>query len=113
MDKQQLFINMAIHAWNTQIGRLSESLHNIPDETLLKEIAPDRNRGSYVVGHLLAIHDAMNTILGLGIRAHADLDEAFVKNPDKSGLDMPSVQELKQYWKEVHGDLANKFQLMQ
>ena len=113
MDKAPVFINMALHAWNTQIGRVSQSLQNMPDEILLSEIAPGRNRGIYLIGHLIAIHDAMNEILGIGKRAHADLDEAFLKNPDKSGFEMPSVQQLKQNWREVHENLSTKFLQMQ
>lgn len=46
-------------------------------------------------------------------RAHAELDEAFVKNPDKSGFDMPDISQLKQYWKDVHEQLSDAFQQLQ
>ena len=109
MNKEELFVKMALSAWETQIKRASELLESLSDQQLLNEIAPNKNRGIYLIGHLIAIHDAMNDILGLGKRAHAELDEAFVRNPDKSGFDMPGVSVLKRYWNDVHQKLQNAF----
>ena len=107
MNKEELFVKMALSAWETHIGRTNELLANLSDEQLLNQIAPNKNSGIYLVGHLIAIHDAMNEILGLGKRFHVELDEAFVNNPDHSGFDMPCVSTLKQYWKEVHQKLGD------
>lgn len=108
MEQQQIFIQVALHAWNMQVNRAGQFIALLSDEDFLKEIAPGKNRAIYVIGHLVAIHDAMNTILGLGERAHSELDEAFVKNPDKSGFDMQSVSMLKQLWNEVHENLNSR-----
>jgi hypothetical protein len=107
MNKEQLFVKMALSAWETHIGRASELLNSLSDEQLLNEIAPNRNSGIYLIGHLIAIHDAMNDILGLGKRSHLELDEAFVQNPDHSGFDMPAVSVLKKYWNDVHQKLGD------
>ena len=108
MAAEQLFVTMALFAWETQSRRTSELLNSLSDEQLTREVAPGKNRVIYLMGHLTAVHDAMNDILGLGNRAHADLDEAFLKNPDKSGLPIPEPHVLKQYWNDVHQDLDNK-----
>jgi len=105
MNKEQLIVKMALSAWDTHIGRTSEFLQTLSDEQLLNQIAPNKNTGIYLVGHLVAIHDAMNEILGLGKRSFVELDEAFVNNPDNSGFDMPSVSVLKKFWDEVHQNL--------
>ena len=110
MDKEQLFVKMALSAWETHIGRASELLETLSDAQLLNEIAPKKNRGIYLVGHLIAVHDAMNDILGLGKRSHVELDEAFVQNPDRSGFDMPDLSVLRKYWKEVHQKLGEALQ---
>ena len=107
MNKDQIFVKMALSAWDTHIGRSTELLESISEEQLLNEIAPNKNRGIYLVGHLVAIHDAMNDILGLGNRSHEELDEAFVDNPDNSGFDMPTASDLKKYWNDVHQNLRN------
>ena len=107
MNKEQLIVKMVLSAWDTHIGRTSEFLQTLSDEQLLNQIAPNKNTGIYLVGHLVAIHDAMNEILGLGKRSFVELDEAFVNNPDNSGFDMPSVSDLKKYWNEVHQSLRS------
>ena len=110
MNKEQLFVKMALSAWETHIGRAGELLDSLSDEQILNEIAPNKNRGVYLVGHLIAIHDAMNDILGVGKRSHVDLDKAFVQNPDNSRLGMPDVSVLRQYWKDVHQNLKEALQ---
>ena len=73
-------------------------------------MAPGKNRVIYLWGHLIAIHDAMFPILGLGPRLHPDLDAIFVDNPDKAVAEIPSAGQLKQYWDEVNGELFSQFQ---
>ena len=113
INSAELFTKMALHAWNTQISSTSELLFSLTDEQLLNEIAPGKNRGVYLLGHLLVYHDAMNDILGLGNRKHSDLDPAFMHNPDKSDLEMPVISTLKQYWSDVHQNLSLVFEKMQ
>jgi hypothetical protein len=108
MNNEQLFVKMAISAWDTQIVRATDLLESLSDTQLLNEIAPGKNRGIYLVGHLVAIHDAMNDILGLDKRSYVELDKAFVENPDSSGFDMPALPVLRQYWNDVHLKLNNR-----
>lgn len=107
MNKEQLFVKMGLAAWEIYIKRASEFLDTLSDEQLSNAIAPNKNRGIYLLGHLIAIHDAMNDILGLGKRSYVELDKTFVDNPDNSGNDMPAVSVLRQYWKDVHLKLGN------
>jgi hypothetical protein len=110
MEHDQLIISTALNAWHGAISRTQQLLHNLPEERLLQEVAPGKNRGIYVLGHLIAYHDALCTILDLGSRLHPELDGAFLHHPDKSGLLLPTITELKQYWEEVHERLARDFQ---
>ena len=93
--QQDLIIKMTITAWDAQNKYLSKLLESLTDEQLQKEIAPGRNTGIYLLGHLIAVSDAMLPLLGFGERLFPALENVFVKNPDKSGLEMPSVSELK------------------
>lgn len=106
MSKEQLLIKMALSAWETYVGRASELLNTLSDTQLFNAIAPGKNTGIYLLGHLIAIHDAMNDILGLGKRSYLELDNAFVDNPDNSGINMPPVSVLRQHWKDVHQKLG-------
>ena len=101
---------MSLSAWATYVGRASELLNALSDTQLLNAIAPGKNTGIYLVGHLIAIHDAMNDILGLGERSHVDLDKPFVDNPDNSGIDVPPISALRQYWNDVHKKLGDALQ---
>ena len=90
--------------------RADKIFSKLMEDELLREVAPGKNRVIYLWGHLIAIHDAMFPILGLGPRLHPDLDAIFVDNPDKAVAEIPSAGQLKQYWDEVNGELFSQFQ---
>ena len=104
-----LFVKMALDAWNTQSSRTDKLIQSLSDEALAAETAPNRNTGTYLLGHLTAVHDAMISLLGLGEKLYPQLENIFLKNPDKSDLEKPSLQDLRLYWNLVQGTLANHF----
>jgi hypothetical protein len=109
MDQKTVLTKMALNAWQLQVDRSTQFIHNLTDEQLLKEIAPGKNRGIYLVGHLAAIHDVIPEILGLGKKAYPALQPVFIDAPDKTIEKIPSVSELKQIWISVHDRLKNEF----
>jgi hypothetical protein len=109
MDQKMIFTKMALNAWQIQVDRTSKFISELSDEQLLKEIAPGKNRGVYLIGHLAAIHDAIPEILGLGKRAYPNLQPVFVDTPDKSTEKIPPVSELRQIWTTVHERLKEEF----
>jgi len=108
--QQELFIRMVIAEWDKQNNNFNKLLSSLSDEQLLKEIAPGKNTGIYLVGHLIAISDAMLPLLGFGERRFPQLENIFIKNPDKSGLEMPSISQLKEYLKAVNTKLTEHIQ---
>lgn len=109
----ELFVKIAIASWKTQNARLDELLAKLSDDDLLKETAPGRNTGIYLLGHLTAVNDSLFTFLGFGERMHPELDAVFLKEADKSGLEMPAVSDLRKYWFEVNAALYQKTDVMQ
>jgi hypothetical protein len=107
--EQQLFIKMALGAWDMQINRLDKMFTSFTDDELQQEIAPGKNRVIYLLGHFVAYHDMLGYSLGLTERAYQHLDEAFLKNPDKAGFDMPAAATLRQGWVDVHEKLNRLF----
>jgi DinB superfamily len=105
-----LTVKMTLTAWDTQNNYLNKLIGSLTDEQLLKEIAPGRNTGIYLLGHLIAVSDAMLPLLGFGERLFPALEHVFIKTPDKSGLDMPSVTALKENLLLVNAKLATAFQ---
>ena len=105
LTQQQLFVKMALSAWESQNKSLENLVSTLTDEQLSNEIAPGRNTGVYLLGHLVTISDRMMPLLGFGEPLYPGLENIFLRNPDKSGLEKPSVNELKEYMKAVNTKL--------
>jgi uncharacterized damage-inducible protein DinB len=109
MDKKtlpndQLFISMALSAWKVHNDRLNKLLGKLSDEQLTADIAPGRNSGTYLLGHLTAVHDNMLPLLGLSEKIYPELEIIFEKSPDKAHK-QPSITDIKKYWNDVSAKL--------
>ena len=107
-----MFAKTILKSWELQVNRLTEFFNNVNDEVLARETATGRNSGIYLLGHLVAVNDGMLPLLGFGDKLYPQLENPFIKSPDKSGLDYPSIQQLKQYWNDVSEKLSAHFQAM-
>lgn len=105
-NNNEVVAKIALQAWDAQIARTGKLIDDLTDEQISHDIAPGKNSGIYLVGHLIVVHDMLNDILGLGKRSYTDLDEAFLKNPDKAGFQMPPISILREYWKTLHEHLT-------
>jgi len=112
MDKV-LFIKMVLGAWNIRIAQLDKLFGELPDEQLQKEIAPGKNTGVYILGHLTAINNRMIPLLDLGNELHPGLFKTFVETPEKEIVATPTVKELRQAWKDINKELDSLFERMQ
>ena len=113
MDKETIIIKMAVNNWQSYVQRTQKLFDELGDEKLMSEIAPGKNRGIYLLGHLAAYHDALVEILGLGTRNYPELYEVFLQNPDRTDLPMPGLAEVKEVWYNVHERLDAEFARMQ
>lgn len=107
--QEEIFIKMVLDAWYTQIKYADDLFKVLPDQQLLNEVAPGKNRGIYLLGHLTAVHDKMLSLLGLGNPLYPHLYGIFVERSDKVSSDGPGPNELRQYWKEVNSNLTSNF----
>lgn len=107
-----LVVKMAITAWKTQNDRVNKILDKLSDEQLAKDIAPGKNSGTYLLGHLAAVNDNLFPLFGLGEKLHPELDKIFLSTPDKSGLDQPSAAELRKYWNEINAKLTAQLEAL-
>jgi len=110
MTSHELPVKVAINSWRLVVERADKIFSRLTEDQLLSEVAPGKNRVIYLWGHLIAIHDAMFSILGLGPRLHPDFDAIFVDNSDRAVTEIPSAGQLKQYWDEVNGRLLSQFE---
>ena len=107
--EQEVFIKIGLDAWNIYVERTNKLFESLTDEQLQQQVAPNRNTALYLLGHLTAVHDGMLPLLGFRDRLYPSLQEVFIKNPDRSGLEKPAASLLRQYWKEVNEALAGHF----
>jgi hypothetical protein len=98
----ELVITTVVAAWKLVIKRLDDRFAQLDDEQLQKQIAPNKNRVFYLLGHLTAVRDRMLPMLGIGERLHPELDEAYLTNPDRTISDPLPASELKKAWSEVN-----------
>lgn len=104
-----LFVHTVIKAWETQVNRMNDFFDNASDDELMREVAPERNRGIYLLGHLTAVNDGIMPLLGLGEKLYPQLEKPFISTPDKSGLELPPLNALRQYWSDVNEKLMEHF----
>lgn len=104
-----LLVKMILTAWQSHNNQLKKIIDTYSDEQLQREIAPGKNTGVYLLGHMVAVHDAMLPLLGLGEKLYPEMEEPFIKMPDKSGQTMPSISELKQRLHIITQHLDEKF----
>lgn len=112
-NQSEFIIKLAYDAWLVQINYASKLFDGLTDEQLQHQVAPGRNTGIYLLGHLVAVHDAMIPLLGLGDKLYVDLEELFIKNPDSAGLQRPSAAELRNAWTAVNKFLNARLAALQ
>jgi DinB superfamily len=110
MNKEQIMLKMTFDRWNASIHNCTTLLNTLSDEQLQKEIAPKKNRGIYLLGHLIAVHDDLIVLLGIGDKLYPELHTPFINSPDKSVAEIPSVQELREKWAKQCEWLNQKFE---
>ena len=104
-----LFVRTTLKAWETQVNRVNDFFESVTDDDLLREVAPGRNRGLYLLGHLTAVNDGILPLLGLGQKLYPHLEKIFITSRDKSGLEFPPGKELRQCWSDVNEELMEHF----
>jgi hypothetical protein len=109
MTSDQLILKMVFDRWNASLGNFDKLLNSLTDEQLQKEIAPGKNRGTYLLGHLVAVHDDMLILLDMGGKLYPEFHKIFITSPDKSVAEMPSAQELRICWNKHCETLKEKF----
>src|SRR5262249_44612829 len=97
----ELFIKMVLAAWDTHLSRVNKLMDSLTDEEMMEPVAPGRNTGLYLLGHLTAVHDGIIPLFGLGEKLHPELEGPYIKEADQPGSHAWSLADLKKYWQEV------------
>jgi len=94
-----------LRTWKATVGRFDDIVAALSDEELEREVTAGKNRLFYLVGHLTALHDRLFTVLGLGERKHAELDDEFGDERDAHRVSALSPRRLRQAWNDVNAAL--------
>ncbi len=105
----EISAKIVIDAWKSQNEKADKFLADISDDELKKEIAPGKNSGVYLVGHLAAVNDNLFQMFELGELLHPQLEEIFLRKPENKESEIVSIAELKKYWTEINSKLSEKF----
>ncbi len=108
MNPNQLIVKMVFDRWYASIKNWDALLNVITDTQLEKEIAAGKNRGIYLLGHLIAVHDEMLLLLDIGDKLYPQLHEPFLRSTDKTIAQIPSAKELRANWTEQCAVLKQK-----
>ena len=102
MTNEEIFVKMAIDSWNQQISATNSTFDKLTDERLMDEVSPSKNRGIYLLGHLVAVHDRMLPLLRFEDSVFPELTPIFIEAPDKTVADLPPVSQLREQWKIIN-----------
>ena len=109
---QEQIVQQILNAWSGQNKAVTDLLNKHTDEVFMQQVAPGRNRGIYLLGHLVAVNDGLLPLFGLGDKLYPQLEKTFLAEADSPSAAMPSVSELKQYWETINTTLTNHFNKM-
>ena len=113
MNSTQTMVKMTLDRWYALIKNFDTALNELTDEQLQKEIAPGKNRGIYLLGHLIAVHDDMIRLLDFGDKLYPELYDPFIKSADKTVTDIPSAATLRTLWSKHNEILTQKINSLQ
>ena len=105
-------IGQAIAAWAGQNKQVTGFFSKYEDSVYFNEVAPGRSRAIYILGHLAAVSDGLLPLFGLGERLFPELEPIFIRTPDRTVADIPTLAELKQKWETINTTLTAHFAAM-
>lgn len=108
----EIAVKLSISAWLLSNRRMNGLLKNINDEDFYHQVSSERNRGIYLLGHLVSVNDSMLTFLGFGDQLFPELDSLFVSNPDQPEKEYPSIEYLKNSWTILNNTLLDHINKM-
>ncbi len=101
-DARALAATIVLNNWEAMVNRSTSVFNALSDEQLWEPVSPGKNRGIYLLGHLIAIHDKAVELLGIGERRYEKYDVTFIESPDGAATSLPDINQLRNAWKELH-----------
>jgi hypothetical protein len=108
-DPAETLIQSALKVWKLNEVRFARTFHPLTEAELQKEVAPERNRLLYIWGHIVAVNDALFPLLGIGPKLYPEMDEIFIRKPDRSSPDIYSGEQVKEASTRINAMLWDTF----
>ncbi len=108
----EMMLAQLLKAWTGHNKSVKDFFSKYDDAEYLNPVAPGRSRAIYLLGHLVAVSDAMLPLLGLGDKMYPELETIFLSSPDNVETAMPSIALLREYWDTVSNTLDTHFAAM-
>src|SRR5712675_529444 len=105
MQRDDIAVKMILSGWKTGQDKIQKTLLILSDENMDTELMPGRNKVSWIIGHLAAVHDSLLTILDLGEKINGNYYEFFIH--DDSLTKAPGISQIREYWNETSERLNN------
>ena len=112
LSQTNQLIRQIINAWTAQNALVTKFMSKYDEQEYLRDVVPGRSRSIYLFGHLLAVNDALLPLFGLGERLFPEYEAIFLTSPDKSVDTLPSLNQLRENWKQVNEILTDHFTKM-
>ncbi len=105
MAPEDMLTAAALKTFKQGLDRAGKLFTPLTDEQLKAAVAPGKNRLIYLWGHLIAVHDGMLPLFGLGDRLYPELETTFLKSPDGASPDTHTGAGLALAWTTVNETL--------
>lgn len=109
--QSKFIIRQLINSWLAQNKAIDDFFEGHENDVYLKQVAPGRNTAVYLLAHLVATNDGINTLLGLGERLFPEL-APLAAEPETGVAFKLSIDELKTQWAALNEFLESKFNAM-
>jgi len=117
MKSTELFneriIRQIKNGWIAQNKLISDFMNKYADEAYETQVAPERNRALYILGHVVSASDGLFPMFGAGERKYPELEKLFTNNPDRTFVgEYPSITSLRIMWNDINEKLSSLFESM-
>ncbi len=109
-NKNEIAIQIVLENFKTNSIKASALFSELSDEQISNEVSPTKNSGHYLLGHLVAVHDNMLPLLGLGESLYPEIVDIFIKNPDYFMAQKPTIAALRLQWEQLNKILWEKLE---
>ena len=107
--ENNIIVKNVITNWQKQSEYFQKVLSGLSNEQLIKDVAPGKNSGLYILGHVIAVNENITPLLNLGEKKYPELENFFVHSPDKLGQEMFEPETLRNIWRETANSLTEHF----